>query len=243
VQRVTRGDGIAATPVRRRHREERIIATPTRRHHDNDITTTTSRQRHSHGSDDMKTTGTTTIALAATLAVGSLLQADARAQDRDQGALRRGELLVRVGGCADCHTPMKMGAKGPERDMARGLSGHPEDLKLPPPPKLDGPWNWAGSASTTAFVGPWGVTYAPNLTPDPDTGIGRWARKDFVQAMRTGRHVGAGRPIMPPMPWQALGTLPERDLHAIFDYLKSRPAVRNRVPDYMPPGAETASAK
>ena len=87
---------------------------------------------------------------------------------------------------------MKMGPKGPEPDMAMALSGHPEKLVMPPPPKLDGVWGWVGSASNTAFAGPWGITYAINLTSDPDTGIGKWREEDFVQAMKTGKHMGVG---------------------------------------------------
>jgi hypothetical protein len=128
-----------------------------------------------------------------------------------------------------------MGPKGPEKDTARGLSGHPEDLRLPPPPKLEGPWNWAGSATMTAFAGPWGISYAANLTPDGDSGIGNWREKDFIQTMRTGKHLGVARPILPPMPWQALGSLPESDLRAIFAYLKAQPAVKNKVPGPVPP--------
>ena len=154
--------------------------------------------------------------------------------------LKCGALLVTVGGCADCHMPSRNGANGPEKDLARGLSGHPESLRLPPPPRLEGEWNWAGSATMTAFVGPWGVTYAANLTPDRETGIGAWTANDFIRAMRTGQHVGVGRPILPPMPWQALASLPERDLRAIHAYLMAQPAVNNRVPDYAPPAPATA---
>ena len=44
---------------------------------------------------------------------------------------------------------------------------------------------------------PVGVSYGANLTPDPDTGLGRWTEKMFVDAMRTGKHVGAGRAPAP----------------------------------------------
>ena len=167
--------------------------------------------------------------------VCSLFNTTASSADNDTSLIKRGERLVAYGGCVDCHTPFKMGPNGPEKDTARGLSGHPEDLRLPPSPKLDNAWNWAGSASMTAFVGPWGTTYASNLTPDRETGIGTWRERDFIQAMRTGKHVGVARPIQPPMPWQALGSLPDKDLRAIFAYLMSKPAVRNRIPDYQPP--------
>ncbi len=170
------------------------------------------------------------IALAMTLGA---LAASAPAQDQ---RLKRGEQIAKTGGCADCHAPWKPGPNGPAPDLSRGLSGHPEGLKMPPPPKLgEGPWLWVGAATNTAYAGPWGVSYASNLTPDNDTGIGKWREEDFIQAIRTGRHVGAGRPIMPPMPWPAYRNFPDADLKALFAYLRSQPPVRNKVPDYQPP--------
>jgi hypothetical protein len=149
--------------------------------------------------------------------------------------VRRGEFVVQTGGCNDCHTPLRLGPNGPEPDMTRMLSGHPETIILPPPPPLTGAWNNVGSASGTAFAGPWGITYTINLTPDPETGIGKWREKDFVQAIKTGKHLGVGRPIQPPMPWEAYRHLPESDLKAVFAYLRSIPPIRNKVPDYVPP--------
>ena len=146
-----------------------------------------------------------------------------------------GAYLVAAFGCADCHTPMKMGPKGPEPDLSRPLSGHPEQLKLSPPPKADASWVWFGSATNTAYAGPWGISYAINLTSDKETGLGSWKENEFVQALKTGKHAGVGRPIMPPMPWQALSHLTEDDLRAMFQYLQTVPPVRNRVPDYQPP--------
>ncbi len=173
----------------------------------------------------------TTIALA-----GALFAAGAQAGERE-ALVKRGAQLVAEGDCITCHTPFKMGPGGPEKDVARGLSGHPEELRLPAPPKLEPAWNWAGSATMTAFVGPWGTSYAANLTPDRETGIGAWREKDFIQAMRTGKHMGVARPIMPPMPWEAVGQRSDKDLRAMFAYLMSQPAVKNRVPDYAPPAA------
>jgi len=180
--------------------------------------------------------------IAAALAGGLLIATTVQADSNNAARIKRGALLVAAGDCVTCHTPFRMGANGPEKDMARGLSGHPEGLKLPPPPKLDNDWNWAGSATMTAFVGPWGTTYAANLTPERETGIGSWKEKDFVQAMRTGKHVGVARPIMPPMPWQAIAALPDSDLRAIYAYLMVQPAVKNKVPEYMPPANATAKA-
>ncbi len=175
--------------------------------------------------------------LLITLFAGTLLHGAALAGDANTARVKRGAQLAAFGGCVDCHTPFKLGPNGPEKDMARGLSGHPAELVLPPPPKLDGPWNWAGAGSMTAFVGPWGISYASNLTPDRETGIGTWSEKDFIAAMRKGKHLGVGRPIMPPMPWQSVGSLSDPDLRALFAYLKAQPPVANKVPEYLPPMA------
>jgi hypothetical protein len=149
--------------------------------------------------------------------------------------VKRGQFIVQSGGCNDCHTPLKMGPKGPEPDMSRMLSGHPENIVLPPPPPLTEVWNNVGSATNTAYAGPWGITYAINLTPDVETGIGKWRERDFIQAIKSGKHMGVGRPIQPPMPWQAYGHLSDSDLKAAFAYLRSIPPIRNRVPEYVPP--------
>lgn len=152
------------------------------------------------------------------------------------GPVKRGEYLVRLGGCTDCHTPKRMTERGPEDDLSRFLSGHSEDANLPSPPNLPpGPW-FATTAGLTAWSGPWGISYAANLTPDTNTGLGIWTEEMFFKAMRTGKHYGASRDILPPMPWQNLSKLTDDDLKAIFAYLRSIPPVRNRVPDPVPPG-------
>jgi len=145
-------------------------------------------------------------------------------------ALARGEYLVTIGVCNDCHTPFKMGPNGPEPDMSRMLSGHPESLVMPPVPKLDGPWVVAMAGTNTAFGGPWGISYSQNLTPDA-SGLGAWDADMFIKAMRTGRHWGTSRPILPPMPWPWYAKMTDDDLRAIFAYLHSIPPVENHVPD------------
>lgn len=147
----------------------------------------------------------------------------------------RGKHLVMVLGCNDCHTPFKMGSQGPEPDMTRMLSGHPEGVPLPPPPAAVGPWIWFGSATNTAFAGPWGVTYSVNLTPDSNTGLGVWTEEMFVKAIKTGKHFGTSRQIQPPMPWQWYRYLSDEELKSIYAYLKTVPPIRNRVPDYQEP--------
>jgi mono/diheme cytochrome c family protein len=148
----------------------------------------------------------------------------------------RGKYLVTIAGCSECHTPFKMGEHGPEPDMTRYLSGHPQDMKLPPAPTLPpGPWIMVGAATNTAFHGPWGTTFAANLTPDLQTGLGVWTEDMFIKAMRTGRHMSGGRMIQPPMPWQGIGQMTDSDLKAVYAYLRTVPKISNMVPDYEPP--------
>jgi len=148
-----------------------------------------------------------------------------------------GRYLVTIMGCNDCHTPYKMGKTGPEPDMTRMLSGHPETLKLGPPPKLGGGWLMAGAATNTAWAGPWGISYTANLTPDQNTGIGIWTEDMFIKSMRTGKHMGTSRTVLPPMPWPWYAKMRDEELKAIFAYLKSIPPIQNHVPDPTPPGA------
>jgi hypothetical protein len=147
----------------------------------------------------------------------------------DSSNVKRGEYLVAVGACTDCHTPWKMGPDGPEPDATRYLSGHPESERLGPPPAPSGGWLWAGSATNTAFAGPWGVSYAINLTPDA-TGLGQWTEEMFVSALKTGKHAGVGRPILPPMPWTAYREMSDDDLKAMYSYLKSIKPIKNTPP-------------
>ena len=150
--------------------------------------------------------------------------------------VERGAYLVKTMGCNDCHTPLKMGPRGPEQDMSRALTGHPQDLVMPPPPVLPpGPWTWVGAVTSTAFAGPWGVSFTANLTPDPETGLGKWTEEMFIQTMKTGRHEGKGRPIMPPMPWFVVGALNDEDIKSLFAYLQSLTPVHNRVPQPIDP--------
>jgi mono/diheme cytochrome c family protein len=159
------------------------------------------------------------------------LQGAAPAADK----VARGKYLATLGGCHDCHTPKKLGPQGPEPDMSRALSGHPEAVKAVTPPALSEPWLGAMSGDLTAWAGPWGISYAFNLTPDENTGIGIWTEEMFIKAMRTGRHMGTSRPILPPMPWQSYAQLTDDDLKALWAYLRSLPKVKNRVPEPVPP--------
>ncbi len=146
--------------------------------------------------------------------------------------LERGKYLVTVAGCNDCHTPWKLGPQGPEPDLTRMLSGHPESIALPDPPLLpEGPWIVLATQTNTAWSGPWGISYTANLTPDAETGLGQWTLRMFTDTIRTGRHKGRGRLILPPMPIPMYKHFTDSDLEAIFTYLQSIPPVNNRVPD------------
>jgi hypothetical protein len=164
---------------------------------------------------------------------GTAISADA--PPAGDSRVARGKYLTTILACGDCHTPMKMGPKGPEPDAAKLMAGHPQELKMPAAPSPAGPWIWSGAATNTAFAGPWGVTYAINLTSDRKTGIGVWTEEMFVRAMRSGKHVGSSREIQPPMPWQAYGQATDEDLKALFAYLKTVPPIRNDAPKYEPP--------
>lgn len=172
---------------------------------------------------------------------------ETKSASEPKSGVPRGRYLVTILGCNDCHTPWKMGPKGPEQDMTRMLSGHPESLTMPPPPKPVGPWNASIAAPFTAFAGPWGISYAANLTPDQNTGLGVWTEDTFVKAIKSGKHFGTSREILPPMPWPAYRNISESDLKAIYAYLRSIPPIVNHVPDSEPapppPGAAPAPPK
>jgi len=179
---------------------------------------------------------TTAVAALAALALAPAAKGEATKPDPRKAQIARGAYLVKIMVCNDCHTPFKMGPKGPEPDMSRMLSGHPQDLVMPPPPKLgNGPWIASFAATNTAWAGPWGVSYTANLTPDPETGLGKWTADTFMQALRTGKHEGVGRPILPPMPYPWFAQATDEDLRAIFAYLQSIPPVKNKVPQPIEP--------
>jgi mono/diheme cytochrome c family protein len=160
------------------------------------------------------------------------------AADQQAQSVKRGKYLVLVGGCNDCHSPKVFTAGGPMPDTIKPLSGAPADNNIPTVPTgvlSPDKWGFLGSNDMTTWAGPWGISFASNLTPDQVTGSGAWTEAAFMKAMRTGKHLGAGRDIMPPMPWQALGQLPDADLKAIFAYLKSIKPVENMVHLPVPP--------
>jgi hypothetical protein len=152
--------------------------------------------------------------------------------------IKRGAYLVDIMGCEHCHTPHEMGPEGLVPIQSLRLSGHPAAMKLPPAPDLGpGPWVWSAVGSNTAFAGPWGVSYAANLTPDRETGLGSLSEQDWLALCRNGRHLGKGRPLLPPMPVQSLAAASVADLKAIWAYLRNLPPIRNAVPDPVDPPA------
>jgi mono/diheme cytochrome c family protein len=145
--------------------------------------------------------------------------------------VKRGQYLVTIMGCNDCHSPKLMGPNGPYPDPEKLLSGHPADMPLA---KYDTATakNWLlFNPMITAMIGPWGVSYTANITSD-STGIGNWTEQQFFKAIREGKYKGLDntRPLLPPMPWQEFAHCTDEDLKAIFAYLKSTKPVRNVVP-------------
>lgn len=154
-------------------------------------------------------------------------------------SVERGEHLVLVGGCNDCHSPKVMTTTGPNIDESRQFAGHPAGSPLPAVNVAAlQPGNWINaSGDLTAWVGPWGMSYSANISSDSATGIGAWSEQNFLDAMHTGKHMGLknGRPIAPPMPWAAVGKLSDTELKSIFAYLKSTAPISNRVPEPLTP--------
>ena len=179
------------------------------------------------------------VVFVASVGFMTLNQREGEGADRppvpQHAAVQRGEYLVKIMGCNDCHTPWKMGPEGPEPDMTRFLSGHPEQVGPLPKVKSPEPFLWSGFPTNTAFSGPWGVSYAFNLTPEQNTGLGIWTEEMFIKTIRTGRHMGVSRPINPPMPWPAYRNATDEDLKAVYAYLRTIKPIVNHVPEYQPP--------
>lgn len=158
----------------------------------------------------------------------------------DDALLARGKYLVTIAGCHDCHSPKVMTERGPEPDPERLLSGHPADEQLPPLDSADRRW-LSMNQGFTGFVGPWGVSFAANLSPDV-TGTGSWSFEQFKTAIRAGKYKGleGSRDLLPPMPWQMYRHFTDEDLKAIFSFIRSLKPVRNLVPAPIAPPAQAA---
>lgn len=162
-------------------------------------------------------------------------------QMTQQELIARGKYLVTTGGCDDCHTPKIYTANGPVPDTSRLLSGFQQGGTLPTlDVKYVAPGNWVATESNfSAWVGPWGISYASNLTPDNATGIGALSEEMFIKTLREGKYMGVGRPLLPPMPWPTIGQMTDQDLKAIYAYLKTINPISNKVPEPTPPDKMT----
>jgi len=150
--------------------------------------------------------------------------------------VKRGEYLVSIIGCDDCHSPKRMGAHEPEIIPELRLSGFNKAMRLADPDTAQVNRGWMMLApDLTAAVGPWGMSFAANLTPDA-TGIGNWTEENFITALRHGKYKGVktNRNLLPPMPWFVYKNMTDEDLSSIFAYLKTLTPVENVVPAPVP---------
>jgi cytochrome c553 len=178
------------------------------------------------------------VAILVTAVLAASLNAHAQTGGGNSQQVAKGRYLATFGGCHDCHTPKNMTPKGPVPDEARLLSGHPADAPLPPVPAgAIGPSQWGAmtTGDLTAWAGPWGISFAANLTPDKATGLGNWTFEQFSNTMHNGKHLGSGREVLPPMPWFDVAVLNAQDMKALFAYLKSLKPISNQVPAPIPP--------
>jgi hypothetical protein len=154
-----------------------------------------------------------------------------------ESQVKWGEHLVAIGGCDDCHTPKKMTPMGPVNDTTLALSGHP--AKLPAPDVDRKATEGKGLVVTsdfTAWVGPWGITYSANLTPD-ETGTGNWTESQFLYAIRNmvSKGLPGSRPLLPPMSMMPVKNMTDDELKAIFAYLRTVKPIDNLSVQPTPP--------
>jgi mono/diheme cytochrome c family protein/uncharacterized protein YjiS (DUF1127 family) len=148
------------------------------------------------------------LVLLMAIAVSAFVMSSNNVLARD-AQIKRGKYLVALGGCNDCHTPGYFFGKP---DMARFLGGSEVGFEIP---NL-------------------GVFHGPNLTPDQETGLGKWSSADIVTAITTGQRPD-GRLLAPIMPWHAFANLTGEDVRAIVAFLKSLPPIKNKVPGLFGP--------
>lgn len=154
-----------------------------------------------------------------------------------EDTVKRGAYLVTLMGCHDCHSPKRMGPKGPEDIPELAYSGYQASNAFVMPNTAAVKQGWAMlNSDFTSFVGPWGVSFTANLTSD-ETGIGNWTFEQFKRALKEGKYKGleAGRPLLPPMPWFNFVNAKDEDLWAMYSFFKSTKPVKNVVPPPIPP--------
>ena len=116
--------------------------------------------------------------------------------------LANGERMFWAGGCASCHAAPGAAADADAKTVLVG-----------------------GLAMATPF----GTFRVPNITPDPETGIGGWSTADFVTAMTKGVDP-AGRHLYPAFPYVSYQRMRMEDLIDLKGFLDTLPAVRSAVP-------------
>lgn len=148
-----------------------------------------------------------------------------------QDTIERGRYLVRIGGCGDCHSSKTFGPEGQKENEDVLLGGYQPGDSFPIPDKKIVRHSVVFNQQNTGFSGPWGISYAANITSD-DSGIGTWTYGQFELAMRKGKYMGleGSRTLLPPMPWPNYREMTEGDMKAIFAYLKHTKPVKNIVP-------------
>lgn len=148
-----------------------------------------------------------------------------------QDTIERGKYLVRIGGCGDCHSSKAFGPEGRKENEEVLLGGYQPGDSFPVPNKKMVQHSVVFNQQNTAFAGPWGISYAANITSD-DSGIGAWTYEQFELAMREGKYMGleGSRTLLPPMPWPNYRNMADTDMKAIFAYLKHTKPVNNIVP-------------
>ena len=184
-------------------------------------------------------------AIAVAAALLTLGGATVKRQRTWNEQVKRGEYLVTIGGCHDCHTPWIVQPDGkPGPDMSRPLSGHPMQFPIKEPVQLNTDrFAVAIAPMNTAYSGPWGVSFAANLSPEELTGTGIWTFDIFRNTIRKGRHWGVGRPLLPPMPWFNYRHMTDDDLRAVFTYLRTIKPTYNEVQQPLPPAATQSETK
>jgi len=153
-----------------------------------------------------------------------------------------GHHLATICVCGDCHTPKKMTPQGPVDDSSLLFSGHPSQMPVAAISAAEHAQGLAATSDLTAWTGPWGNSYAANITSD-STGIGSWSEEQFMTCIRQGLFKGlaGSRPLMPPMPFESYRHMTDDELKALFAYLKTVKPVHNVVPDYQPPAGAPKS--
>lgn len=160
------------------------------------------------------------------------------AEPTGEQLIQKGEYLVRIMGCNDCHSPKEMGPQGPVVKTDLMLSGYPSGRTLQKVNTgiLKSGWVMMNE-DFTATAGMWGISFAANITSD-QTGIGNWTEENFKRALKEGKYKGLAdsRTLLPPMPWFNFTTISDEDVKAIFAYLQNTKPIKNVVPFPVPFG-------